>query len=582
MSKFTDEEKEILNKYVTSTEANVFALKNLTGMAGAAYARYSRAKGGFREVLLKEFIQEGNIDPKHADELIARVLVAYGDDSVGELEGAHVSFEKISMLATKEIEDHRIGGSPIEQSTRYVLYDQKDDNGWLYYKGDELVNNPDFGKQYTETMDFIFETYSSMVEPLKEYFVNLKKIEEAEYDINGDGVKEKLADLTDEADQKAFKQTYNFDLRAKACDTLRALLPLSTLTNVGMFGNGRFYQTVISHLYSQDLPEFRKIGEMSYKALSEVIPQYVRRAKRNEYAASNTKVMYALAEKIFGNNDPEPSQVLPNYMLMDQGERYIARHLNAQKITVEEIGRLIQEAADIDEISQMLYPFTNVSMRTVRAKVGAMSQEQRKEVIKTYVYDRETRRDRPGRGIETGYPYTFDLVTNWGVYKDLMRHRINTQQRQLFTTKLGFYMPEELVAAGFKEQAQACIDKANALYDVLVKVDKVLAQYAVLHGHYVRWEISLNDRAAMHMLELRSTPQGHPNYRIAAQAMHKLIEDRSPWRAEMMKFVDHNDYYWSRADSEAKQRVKERELDKKFGHEEDLEENNEPNNQEDK
>src|SRR5258708_1588081 len=137
---FTSEEKEILKKYVTSTEDNVFAIKNMEGMVGAAYARYSRAKGGFREVLLKEFIQGGNIDPKHADELIARILVAYGDDSVGELEGAHVSFERISMIAAKEIEDHRIGGSPIEQSTRYVLYDQKDENGnWLYYHGSEII-----------------------------------------------------------------------------------------------------------------------------------------------------------------------------------------------------------------------------------------------------------------------------------------------------------------------------------------------------------------------------------------------------------------------------------------------------------
>src|SRR3954466_2684771 len=111
---FTEEEKKLLENYVTSSEANVFAVKNMAGMVGAAYARYSRAKGGFREVLLKEFIEEGNIDPRHADELIQRVLIAYGDDSVGELEGAHVSFEQITMLAAKEIEDRRIGGSPIE------------------------------------------------------------------------------------------------------------------------------------------------------------------------------------------------------------------------------------------------------------------------------------------------------------------------------------------------------------------------------------------------------------------------------------------------------------------------------------
>src|SRR3989338_7369209 len=125
---FTDDEKKLLEPYVTSTEDNVFAIRNLSGIVGAAYARYSRAKGGFRETLLKEFIKEGIIDPKHADELIERILIAYGDDSVGELEGAHVSFERITVIAAKEIEDRRIGGSPMEQSPRYVVYDQKDEN----------------------------------------------------------------------------------------------------------------------------------------------------------------------------------------------------------------------------------------------------------------------------------------------------------------------------------------------------------------------------------------------------------------------------------------------------------------------
>lgn len=563
---FTPEEKEILKKYVTSVDDNVFAIKGMDGMVGAAYARYSRAKGGFREVLLKEFIQEGNIDPKHADELIARVLVAYGDDSVGELEGTHVSFERISMLATKELEDHRIGGSPIEQSTRYVFYDQKDDNGgWLYYQGQELMKYP----EYKETMDFIFQTYAELVEPMKQYFTKLKSMDDAEYDINGDGVKEKWADLKDEKEQKAFKQTYNFDLRAKACDTLRALLPLSTLTNVGMFGNGRFYQTVISHLYTQGLPEFQRIGEMTYKACSDTIPQYVRRAKRSDYVIEENNAMFALAKKLFPDENPEVPAQLPSYTMLDNGEAMIVQRLQKEGVNQENLAASIQEAQDVTEISAMLYPYTNVSWHTIRDRVEAMTAEQRKEVIDAYAGNRKTRRDRPGRALETGYPYNFDLVTNWGVYKDLMRHRMNTQQRQLFTTKIGFYMPEELVTAGFEDKIKACVEKTDKLYDLLKKDGADLAQYAVLHGHYVRWSMSLNDRGAMHLLELRSTPQGHPNYRYAAQEMHKLIAERSKWRGGMMNFVDYNDYYWSRADSEAKQRVKEKQLDEKYGEHED-------------
>src|SRR3989344_8116092 len=160
--KYSPEEIELLKKYVTDPASDIFAIKNLPGLVGAIYARYSRAIGGFKDTLLKEFIKEGIIDAKRAQELIERVLVAYGDDSVGQLEGAHVSFEKISMLATKEIEDRRIAGSPIEQSTRYVFYDQKNEAGeWRYLHHPSLVNS-DFGRDYQKTMDFIFEIYASL------------------------------------------------------------------------------------------------------------------------------------------------------------------------------------------------------------------------------------------------------------------------------------------------------------------------------------------------------------------------------------------------------------------------------------
>ncbi len=542
---FTPEEIQLLSQYVTDPEGNIFALKNLNGLAGAVYARYSRAKGSFKQTLLKEFLKEGIVDPKHANELIARILVAYGDDSVGELEGAHVSFEQISMLATKEIEDRRIGGSPIEQSTRYVFYDQKDDNGgWLYYRGDEVLK-ANFGKQYLATMNFIFETYASMVEPMKGYFSRLKSMNDAEYDINGDGIKEKLTDLKEEKDIKAFRTTYNFDLRAKACDTLRHLLPLSTLTNVGMFGNGRFYQTLISHLYTTDLPETQDIGKKTFAATSQTIPQYVRRATRNDYTANNRTTMVALASKLALNDSVETPAQLPHVTLADISTS--------------------QESLDTAMIAAMLYPYSSLSCNTLVKKVNEMNAETRKKIMSTYVGERKTRRDRPGRALEYGYPYMFDMVTDWGVYKDLMRHRINTQQRQLFTTKIGFFLAPEIKEAGLEAQVQECVEKSDELFELIKKENPLFAQYAVLHGHFVRWSIGMNDREAMHMLELRSTPQGHPNYRRVAQMMHEEISKRSPWRGEMMKFVDYNDYYWSRADSEARQRVKEQELDKKFG-----------------
>lgn len=560
---FTQEEKDILHKYVTSADANIFAIRGMEGMVGAAYARYSRAKGGFREVLLKEFIQEGHIDPKHADELIQRVLIAYGDDSVGELEGAHVSFEQISMLAAKEIEDRRIGGSPIEQSTRYVLYDQKDDNGnWKYYRGPDVLN-ASFGKQYQETMDFIFETYASLIEPLRSYLESQKPLSEAEYDINGDSIKEKLTDLIDEKQIKAFKQTYIFELRAKACDILRSLLPVATLTNVGMFGNGRFFQNLISYLLTSEISENYSVAKGTQEALKEIIPQYIRRAKRSDYNAAINKNMYRLVKELLGDLKPEMPDALPSFHLMDRGEEILEKRIRHEGVAAHEA---LQEVSDIHMLAAMLYPYSDLPLFQIRKAVDHMNRSTREKIIETYVSERQSRRDRPGRALEDGYPYTFDMVTNFGVYKDLQRHRINTQTRQLFTTKLGFYFSPELENINAMEKVKLCVEKAHLLYESMAKENPLLAQYAVLHGHYIRWTMGFNDREAMHLLELRSTPQGHPNYRLAAQKMHKLINERSKLRGGLMKFVDHEDYYWSRADSEAKQRVKEAKLDETLKH----------------
>jgi len=555
MPTFTPEERELLEKYVTSATDDVFAVKGLDGLVGAIYARYSRAPGGFRETLLKEFIKEGNIDADKAQELIERVLIAFGDDSVGELEGAHVSFEGISMIATKEIEDRRIGGSPIEQSTRYVFYDRRDGDGnWLYVRPEEIMASP-HAKAYVETMDSIFSTYAGLVEPMQEYYRKLKPLNAAEYDINGDGLKEKFSDLSDDADIKAFRRTYKNDIRTKACDTLRYLLPLATKTNVGLFGNGRFFQGMISHCLTSDIPEVRRIGEKAHGALDRVIARYVKRARRDEYATDNRRRMSALAGTMLADLGGDTSGYVT---LVDRGEEAVATLIKSGT----EPRSAFREESDVMTVACMLYPHADAPLDRIREKVRAMSPKERCAVIGAYVGERRTRRDRPGRAFETDCSCLFDLLTDWGTYKDLERHRMTTQIRQKFTPLLGFAMPPDLEKAGFAGQARKCHELAVELYGRLLPDFPAEASYVSLHGSKVRWLMGFNDREAFHLLELRSTPQGHASYRKVAQEMHKAIAARSSWRAEAMRFVDHGDYAWARADSEARQRVMERELEK--------------------
>ncbi len=559
--KFSDEEKAQLSKYVTDTEGDIFAVTNLPGIVGAVYARYSRAQGGFRETLLKEFIKDGNIDVVKAGDLIERVLIAFGDDSVGELEGTHMSFENMSILATKEIEDRRIGGSPIEQSTRYVFYDRKGDDGNFRYCRDAKVMASKHAQAYVETMDFIFATYCELVEPMKAYYMGLKSIDEASYDVVGDGVKRHLAELTDEKHRKAFSITYNSDIRTKACDTLRALLPIATLTNVGVFGNGRFFQNVLTHCHSSPIDEVRALAAKAQSELAKIIPRYVQRAKPNAYAMATRANMDTLAKVLFAGLAPEDGKEVD---LLDRGGDFITKAIHAGRVIhAQSVEDAILAEEDNLAMALMLYPHLPHPLRQIRDVVRGLSEEKKVLIRETYIGDRKTRRDRPGRALEAGYRYTFDLVTDFGTYKDLERHRMMTQSRQRFTPTLGFNMPEDLVRAGYAAKAEACVEKAIALHEALREEFPEAASYATLHGSRVRWTMGINDRALMHMIELRTTPQGHPSYRRICAMMHDAVAARSAWRGAAMKFADHGEYFWSRADSEAKQRVKEAALETK-------------------
>ncbi len=560
MPQFTEEELETLKQYVTNPEGTIFAVHGLSGIIGPAYARYSRAKGSFLETFLKEFLKEGKLDGVKAREVIERILVAYGDDSVGELEGGHVSFEEISVLATKEIQDRRIGGSPIEQSTRYVVYDQTDSEGRFRYLRPAEIMRSRHAKAYEQLMDDLFSAYTDLVEPMQEFYRTRKPLESAEYDIRGNGETQRLSDLADEKEIKAFKLTHKFDLRTKTCDTIRVLLPASVRTNVGMFGNGRFYQNVLTHLYSHELEEMRDIAQRAHAELNKIMPVFVKRAKANAYVLETRGSMKRVAEKLFAGIAPQSNA---------QSVLLLPREIEdaAKLSSSENIVSRYEEIFAVNMIAQMLFSYLSHPISQIRGVVCGLSRSQREEIVHAYYGNRTTRRDRPGRALEYGYDLTFELEADFGSYRDLERHRMLTQERQLLSPHIAFVMPEELKEAGFEESVCVLKERSCALYEeIAADLGREVAQYAVLFGFHIRWIMGMNDREAMHLLELRTVPQGHPSYRDVCQKMHaEILKKRAAWRGKAMKFVDYDHYYFARADSEARQRAKERDLEEKYG-----------------
>ena len=551
MTEFTPEEISVLEKYVSDPAGDTFVLLDtLTGLKGALYARYSRAKGSLRQTLLNEFLKDGKLNLDHAADLVEKILNAFGDDSVGELEGAHLALERISNLLTKIVEDCRIGGSPIEQSTRYVFYDQRDAEGRYSYLRPEEIVRAGLLPQYEKDMDFIFDTYTTAMPKLIEFLKTLKSADKSSYAFKpNDKTKYRLAQLTDEEDIRKFKTTYTADIRSKACDIDRLLLPAATLTNVGLFGNGRYFTALITKLLSGELTEARERGVAAKHELSKVIPKYVKRGKENPY---------------FKNIDRD-MQVLPLVSLLAKKETtFLPTRPDNNPVVDLLVGNDL--GLELSQIAHILYPYCPLSLLSIYTLLReTCNNEELEKVVRTYCgldgrkndNDPTGRRNRMGRSMEGCYPLTFDFVADFGIYRDLQRHRQLTQQRQLLNPHLGWVMSEEFEAIGMRQQYEECIGRSANLFETLKGAcGPIVAQYAVLFAFKIRWYMGMNLREAQHLIELRTTKQGHPSYRKVCQLMHNELMQRLPRFAKFIN-CDHNTYYWSRAESEARQRAKE-------------------------
>ena len=527
MEQFDEKEKILLSRFVSNAEKNVFVLKNLPEVVkGALFSRYSRSTKSLRRLLLDEFIGNKDLDiaqlatnkeediilTKKAEEFYDRVLVGFGDDSVAELAGAHIALENISIIATKYIEDSRIGISPLEKSTRYVYFDKKVDGEWLYYKEPLLMAN--FPDEYKATCDKCFETYSALIPKMSKF------------------VAEKLerGDLSDRA--------YEAVLRAKTCDILRGLLPAATLTNVGLFGNGRGFEYLITKLYASDLGELRVLAREMETELKTIIPSFVKRASE-KHGIEMQEYIRTSAEKT--------AEFAP---AGSSAEQEMVKLLDYDREAYPKV------------IAAALYPYSKLSLEELEGIARKMNEEEMKKVIEAHLNERKNRRHKPGRGFERVH-YTFEICTNFGAYRDLHRHRVLTQQRQLLSTNLGYDIPHEIIDAGYENEFKDAMENAKNNYEKISARYPQQAQYIVPLAYRLRWMVTMNLREAYHLCEIRSTQHGHRDYRKVAQEIYKKIKEVHPLLADKM-MVDLNEYEFERLEAEKKIDKKISEITKKY------------------
>ena len=552
-AEFSADEQARLAPFFTNLERDTFGLKLPQEVAGALFSRYSRSAKTLRRTFLDEFLGDpelalqdllgGQVPAgddsaalKKARAFFERVLVGYGDDSVAQLGGAHIACESISNVAAKLLEDARIGIAPLEKSTRYVRFDQKDAAGdYLFYREPKIMASR-HRDAYLEVMNLLFETYSKQMEPMLDHVAGSLPIDQLEVrdPVSGKGLSYSDAAKDDRLRRWA-ETAYRATVRAQACDVLRSYLPAATLTNVGMFGAGQAFEYLVSKLYSHELSEARALGAAIHGELKQLIPSFVKRAQRNDYLAATTAAAKALA----------------------------AHRTTITPVATQEPVTLVDYDADAEAkvIAAMLYGQARQPLEQLRKIAAALSQAEREQILQEYFAKRRHRRDKLSRAFENVY-YTFDILGNLGLYRDLHRHRILTQERQDFTTAHGYDTPPEIQAGAFESEFDHCMKRTAELYEQIYDDLPSEAQYVVPFAYRIRWYMKMNLREALHMCELRTMPQGHPDYRLICQEIWRKIQSVQPALAESGKFMDWQQYRLGRLQSELRTEFKKSAFDK--------------------
>ena len=512
---FTDTQKKILNKFVSNTHLNTFVIHNLPEVVkGALFSRYSRSNLGLRLLLLNEFIQNEDTSftsiagekkavsledqsaaIQKAQNFYNRILDGYGDDSIGELGGAHLAMENISMIAAKQIEDCRIGGSPLEKSTRYMYFDQKVKDEYLFYKEPILMTSA-YRSLYLESCNFLFDTYSKLIPPMTAI------------------IEQKFT-----KEHQISKIAYTAALRAKVLDCLRGLLPAATLTNIGLFGNGRFFEKITQQLTSHNLAELQDLGKEVYQELFKTIPSFIRRAEpSNRYYQTFAQFSEKMKSEL-------QTQSVLHESSIETSPEWGVKLISSDTDAVEKVA------------ASLLFENSQVGLEELQDYVKTLSPTEIKKVFAAAAVSRENRRHKSPRALERA-SFTFEMLCDFGIYRDLQRHRMLTQERQLLTCHYGYYIPSEILGTEMEKEYRLAMEKAKKAYDTISKELPEEAQYAVPMAYNLRWYFHINLRALQWLCELRSSPAGHPNYRFVAQEMAKKVIDKYPEFECFFKFVD--------------------------------------------
>ncbi len=527
---FSDSERTLLEGHFSNLDKPVFAITTPRQVdRGALMSRYSRTSKSMRRVFLDEFAHNEN----RGEEFYRRVLTEYGDDSVAELGEAQIAIEGLSNIAVKKIEDRRIGLSFLEKSSRYVDWSRKPGGRYLFYREPTIMAS-EFADGYLNACNLAFYVYSRNINPMAKYIEEIRPIEDCFFMDSSDGTQKPYLYLRYNSDIESAKKVYKRTTKAAALDMLRGLLPASTLTNVGITGNGRAFEYMLTILYSSELKEERELAKSIKRELDTVIRSFVRRSDER-YGLELREYLQAVR----GTAD----QISKRYLA---GMNRRSGHLTDLCWCDPENVAMNRVIAAVMYEQSPGVPYSDICRRT-----NKLTQVEKVGIIESLANLRKNRRHRPPRAFEmTGY--TFDFINNFGMFRDMHRHRVLTLGRQLLTTDHEYTVPSVINEIGIHKEFKECMETTAEIFEKIRSKHPYQAQYVVNFAYNYPYFMHLNLREAAHLIELRTSVQGHPDYRQVAYNMYREIKKIHPDLSKIIRFADTRGLDLARFEAEKK------------------------------
>ena len=508
-----------------NTQREIFGIMGLPPeVLAVAMAKYSRSKESIK-VTIDDLTEEKSA------KFHEKWVLGYGDASVADMALIAIALENVSILASKAIQDNRLA-SYQEKSTRYVGFEPD-----RVFQPANLLKSA-YGPLYQETMRTLFGAYEQVLGLMKGLYMRMHP---------------KTSEMTD--------ALYEARITARSLDVARYLLPPATLTNFGMIMSARSLRHCISKLKASPLPEIREIGAEIQKAAVEY-SYHPRAAKANDLLAqllnhqdAKVKAIAAAIKQVVALNikgaptlvkhtEPKEYLVKKSAVLSKLASKYLTKvKLAKSEPRVDFMAEYLDP--EIELVATLLYGASKLSFRQIVKCVLGLKSSQRQEIIENVQAERGPH-DWPSREFEVGQGFIFDLLMDYGSFRDLQRHRLTTQINQALTIDHGFEYPRDLKEAGGQAIFEKGVAASQKAYRKIVKDFPHEARYVVAMGFRKRTLFKMNLRELFHILELRSKPGGHFSYRDICWQMYEQFKSRHSVLAQsfrIKKMDYHNEFF---------------------------------------